>query len=379
MDLEGSRAENHLPGAPRVSTPTDPSRTSTSRGDSPVSDERDRTLRFLTFGLVVGSAAVLATYWLPLVLAAWAADLLRPAIRALQRLLGGRRRGAVAIVVLAVVAVLVPISAALVSLVGSLQELATQVRAAIEGSGSVGGILLGGGPAGAHPSLRDWAELGGRYGVGAWRALLVLLRTSSTVLLQALVFAASLLAFAEWGSRVYRWLARHAPLPPTALRRLAGAFAETGRGLVIGGGGTALTQGLVMTVAYSALGIPRAFVLGLLTAVCAVVPAVGTALVWLPLAAELAITGDYLRAGILFAVGAVNSVVDNLLRPVLTRYGRLNLPTVLVLVSILGGIALLGAGGAVLGPLLLRLSREALAIRRERRERTHQLSAPLAR
>ncbi len=96
-------------------------------------------------------------------------------------------------------------------------------------------------------------------------------------------------------------------------------------------GGTALVQGAVATVGYVAIGIPRALLLGPLTSLCAIVPLVGTALVWVPLAVELGATGQYWRAGVVVAVGAgVHSLVDNFIRPLFARYGRLTLPTFVV-------------------------------------------------
>jgi predicted PurR-regulated permease PerM len=53
----------------------------------------------------------------------------------------------------------------------------------------------------------------------------------------------------------------------------------------------------------------------------------------------------------------------------LARYGHLHLPTFVVLISMLGGAAALGATGALLGPLVVRLTVEALAIAAERRRR----------
>jgi predicted PurR-regulated permease PerM len=90
---------------------------------------------------------------------------------------------------------------------------------------------------------------------------------------------------------------------------------------------------------------------------------VGTALVWIPLAIELAVTGQYWQAGVVVLVGAgVHSLIDNFVRPLLARYGRLTLPAFVVLVSMLGGAAVFGAAGALLGPLLIRLCVESLAI-----------------
>ncbi len=332
-----------------------------------MSDSRRAATRWLALGLVAASAVTLAPFWASLVLAAWVADLLQPAVRGLQPFLGGRRRGAAAIVVLLVVAVLAPLLGAVAAVVGAARELLTQLHTAFERQGPLG-ILLGASGVPARPTFHEWADSASRHGTNAWRALTAVAQTSASVLVAGLVFVAALYAFAASGPQSYRWLARHSPLPRGSLARLARAFRETGRGLIVGGLGTALVQGLVATVAYVAIGIPRALLLGPLTAVCAVVPVVGTGLVWVPLAVGLGLTGDYARAVAVVVVGAgVHSLIDNFVRPILTRFGRLELPTVVVLVSMLGGIAAFGAPGALLGPLTVRLTVEALAMTREER------------
>jgi predicted PurR-regulated permease PerM len=316
----------------------------------------------LTVALCAAAALVVAPLWAPLVLAAWFADLLRPGVRRLEHALGGRRRGAAAVVVLLTIGALLPLGGIVLALVSGTQDLLQQLRAALEGRGSLAGTLLGG-TTGPHPEVRDWADLATRYGANAWRAVSTIARASATAAVGIVVFVAALYAFAADGDAAYAWLETHAPMPRESFARLARAFRETGRGLIVAGGGTALVQGLAATVAYVAIGIPRALLLGPLTAVCAIVPLVGTALVWIPLAIELAVTGQYWQAGVVVLVGAgVHSLIDNFVRPLLARYGRLTLPAFVVLVSMLGGAAVFGAAGALLGPLLIRLCVESLAI-----------------
>lgn len=88
---------------------------------------------------------------------------------------------------------------------------------------------------------------------------------------------------------------------------------------------------------------------------------------WVPLAIGLLASGQYWRSGELIAMGAAVSVIDNFIRPVLARFGHLHLPTFVVLISMLGGVAAFGATGALLGPLVVRLCVESLAIASERR------------
>ena len=75
----------------------------------------------------------------------------------------------------------------------------------------------------------------------------------------------------------------------------------------------------------------------------------------------LALSGRWVAAIILGAIGVlVIGTVDNLLRPMFSRYGQLKLPTFVLFLAIFGGIALYGAAGIILGPLLVRLGVEAL-------------------
>jgi predicted PurR-regulated permease PerM len=320
-------------------------------------------MRALTVALSVAAAVVLAPLWAPLVLAAWFADLLGPAVRRLERMLRGRRRAAAAVVVLLAVGALLPLGGLVAAVVSGVRELLDQVRAALEGHGSLAGALLGGARAGARPEVHDWADLVSRYGASAWAALSAVARASAIAAISILVFVAALFTFTVEGERAYAWLQANVPIPREALARLARAFRETGRGLLVAGGGTAIAQGAVATIAYVAIGIPRALLLGPLTAVCAIVPAIGTGLVWIPLAIELAATGEYWRSAVVVALGAgVHSLIDNFVRPFLARYGHLDMPAFLVLISMLGGVAILGAAGALLGPLVVRLCIESFAI-----------------
>jgi predicted PurR-regulated permease PerM len=339
------------------------------------SNPRSVTMRALAAVLAIVAAATLAPFWAPLVLAAWIADLLSPVVHRLERAFGGRRRGAAAVAVLLTIALLMPLVGAAFGVAAAVRDLVEQVRAAVEGRGTVTGMLLGSGPSG--PTFRDWADFASRYGANAWIAVSMIARASASVILGLLVFLVGLYEFAVDGDRAYRWLEQNAPIPKDAFARLARAFRETGRGLIIGTGGTALVQGALATVAYIALGLPRPLVLGLLTALCAPVPLVGTSLVWGPLAIELALAHDYVRAGVMLAVGlGVLSLIDNVVRPILTRRARLELPTFVVLLSMIGGVITFGATGALLGPLLVRLAVEALSIVRETRALPDEVEEP---
>lgn len=206
--------------------------------------------------------------------------------------------------------------------------------------------------------------LGGAAGVAA------------EAVLSIFVFFYAVYAFLTDGPDYYVWLEQHAPIAPKHTRRLADAFNETGRGLFVGVGLTGLSQGIVATLTYVALGVPRALVLGLVTCIASLIPSVGTALVWIPVAVGLALAGRTGSAAIMAGVGVgVIAMIDNLMRPVFARYGKLHLSGFVLLTAIFGGLAIFGAWGLFLGPLFVRVAKEALEIQRE--ERLHAKRAEI--
>ncbi len=117
----------------------------------------------------------------------------------------------------------------------------------------------------------------------------------------------------------------------------------------------AVIQGAIGGVAFWLLGIEAALLWGVLMAVLSLLPAVGAFLVWGPVAVYLLMSGQLLKGAILLAVGVlIISMIDNLLRPPLVGKGT-RLPDYVILVSTLGGIALFGMNGFVVGPLIAAL------------------------
>jgi predicted PurR-regulated permease PerM len=252
-------------------------------------------------------------------------------------------------------------------------DLWTGAMSALSSGGVLAGVAgsaLGVGEEGTLKSLdpRAAIDLLRQHGGALWRLLGGVATASASAVVGLVVFALTLYAFIVDGPAIHAWVARRSLIDAGARRRLLGAFRETGRGLIIGAGGTALAQSVVAAVAYASLGIRSAVALGVLTGVFAFVPAVGTAAVWVPVAAILAVTGHPQRAIVLALLGlGVIGTIDNLLRPWLARRGSLQLPATVVFLSIIGGLRLVGGWGVILGPLAVRLASEGLAIARERR------------
>ncbi len=147
-------------------------------------------------------------------------------------------------------------------------------------------------------------------------------------------------------------IARTLPLREDHAQRLLGQFVTVVRATVKGNIVIAVVQGALGGMAFAVLGLPGALLWGTLMALLSLLPAVGAALVWGPVAAYLLFTGQLWSAvGLtLWGVLAIG-LVDNVLRPILV--GRdTRMPDYLVLVTTLGGIAVFGINGFVIGPVI---------------------------
>ncbi len=124
----------------------------------------------------------------------------------------------------------------------------------------------------------------------------------------------------------------------------------------------AFIQGSLGGVGFLLFGVPQAAFWGTVMVPASVIPVVGAAIIWLPAVIYLFLQGTWVKSlGLLiFCVLFIGSV-DNLLKPMLMR-GTRSTPTVLVLLSILGGISYFGMIGFILGPFILSLLLSLLSI-----------------
>ena len=117
----------------------------------------------------------------------------------------------------------------------------------------------------------------------------------------------------------------------------------------------AMLQGLLAGLAYWALGIPFAVLWGVATAFAALLPVGGSTLVSVPASIYLFFQGEMLKGFLLLAWSfGIVGTVDNLLKPMFIG-SRLRLPMLFLFFGILGGLALFGALGLILGPVLFAL------------------------
>ena len=142
------------------------------------------------------------------------------------------------------------------------------------------------------------------------------------------------------------------PLRANQRNALVSKFIIVIRATIKGSILVAVLQGALGGVIFWVLGIPAALLWAVLMAFLALLPAVGTALVWGPVAIYFLATGAMWQGVVLIAYGVlVIGLVDNILRPVLVGKDT-KMPDYVVLISTLGGIATFGFHGFVIGPVI---------------------------
>jgi len=145
------------------------------------------------------------------------------------------------------------------------------------------------------------------------------------------------------------------PLSDAHRRHLFQKFTTVVRATIKGNIVIAITQGFLGGVMFAFLGIQGALFWGVLMAFLSLLPAVGASLIWAPVAIYFMVTGAYGEGIILILFGVlVIGLIDNLLRPILVGKDT-KMPDYVVLISTLGGLAVFGLNGFVIGPLFAAL------------------------
>jgi predicted PurR-regulated permease PerM len=151
------------------------------------------------------------------------------------------------------------------------------------------------------------------------------------------------------------------PLREDQENRIIKQFGDVSRSVVMGSFLIAVCQGLAGSLGLYIVGIPPLF-WGFMMGFTSLVPVVGTAIIWIPAAAYLILTGDWQWGLFLCAWGVIIvSGIDSVLRPMLLK-GRSNMSMFYVFLSILGGIKYYGALGLLYGPLIVSLAMVMLSI-----------------
>jgi predicted PurR-regulated permease PerM len=277
-----------------------------------------------------------------------------------------QRRNLAALTTMLAALLIVVLPAVLVA--ASMAREAGQLYARID-SGELKPALMLRGLFGALP---DWlTDLLGRFGLGNFDLIQrkftqALTQGSQFIATQTFnlgqdmlglvisLFIALYLAFflVRDGGTIVRAIRTAIPLPPDDKQELLEQFGTVLRATVKGNLVVALVQGALGGLAFWVLGVNAALLWAVLMALLSLLPAVGAGLVWGPVAIWLLATGELWQGVGLVLYGVfVIGLVDNVLRPLLVGKDT-GMPDYLVLISTVGGIAVMGINGFVIGPVI---------------------------
>ena len=326
------------------------------------------------FFLTLLTAVTLAFFWILLPFSGavlWAiafAILFTPMYKWLRHRMGGKATlAALVTLIICLVIVILPLTMVGFSLVGEIAMLREKIKSGQLDYAAYFQRILDAAPAWLTHLLNRF-DLGD---MNAWRERISsgAAKTSQIVATQALAIGQNTFEFLvsffvmlyllffllRDGAVLARNIRKALPLAEEQKQALLGKFTTVIRATVKGNVAVALVQGTLGGLAYWFLGVQGPLLWAALTAFLSLVPAVGGALVWAPIALYLLATGDTWQGIGLIVWGAiVIGSIDNLLRPLLVGK-ETQMPDYIVLLATIGGIAIFGINGFVIGPVIAAL------------------------
>jgi len=313
---------------------------------------------------------IVAPLWQPLLWAVLLGALLAPFNLRLTRRLGNRPRVASAVTtLLTVMLFMLPVAVIAGSVAAQAAQLLGKLDSQVPTMSDVAALDLGHIPWLAQPlewlgrntgitiaQVQDWLVAASKnvlqfLASSSGNLVLGALGTLVSFLLMLFVLFFVLRDGPELATRVVRML----PIEEQRRTRLWQHLADVTRAVFMGIGLTALVQGTLVGIGFWIAGLPSPLVFGVVAALLALVPLVGTAIVWGPGAIFLALHGDFPHAIFLLLWGVIAvGMVDNFLRPLLIS-GRAEVPTLAVFIGVMGGLSAFGFIGLFLGPIVLGL------------------------
>lgn len=175
----------------------------------------------------------------------------------------------------------------------------------------------------------------------------------ATTLVSILTFVVAYYYFLCDGPELLAAAERLVPVHRAYKRQLLGQFEQAVRAVVVATFAAAIGQGVATGIGMQICGARSFFILTLLATITALVPLLGTWLIWGPYVLWLGFhDGDWVRAGLLAAYGSVVvGLLDNVIRAYVL-HSNVKLHPLLAFVSVMGGIELMGLWGLFVGPVI---------------------------
>ncbi|KQM18750.1 AI-2E family transporter [Novosphingobium sp. Leaf2] len=363
------------------------SRPGTPTGQSGPTTE-DIGFAILVVVITLATAYLMTPYFGAVLWGVVAAIMFQPLTAKLATRLNGRKNLATSIVLLALIAVFViPTLLLSISLVNEATALYGKITSGQIDFGRIFQQVMDALPTRlrnliAESGLNDFDSIRRQFGSSissglqslAGRALLVGQSALSFVAALGIMLYLSYFLLRDgkrYGEMVVTSLPLHTDTRDSLVENFLRVVRATMRGTVV----VAIVQGVLGGLLFSVLGIEGALIWGVMMGFFSLFPAVGTAIVWVPVALYLFATGDMVKAGIMVFCGVfIIGMVDNVLRPVLV--GRdTRMPDFVVLIATVAGLELFGLNGFIIGPVIAALFIAVWNQHRQKREaRTQTLS-----
>ena len=173
-----------------------------------------------------------------------------------------------------------------------------------------------------------------------------------SIIVSCLIFVISLYYFLADGNELLEASEELIPVNVQHLREILNEFAKVVRSVVLATMLAALAQGLTLSLMLFFLGFGNFFIYSIIAILCALIPFVGTTIIWIPCTIALAAQGNYTSAVVLAVWGAgVVGTMDNVIRAYILNSDA-KLHPLLAFVAILGGLQVLGLWGVFIAPII---------------------------
>ena len=205
-------------------------------------------------------------------------------------------------------------------------------------------------------------EVAQQVGVYLAGSLARLSEGTAAFFFQLFIMLYAMFSFLKSGPALVEKIMSYAPLSRIEKDRMLEVGLSVSRATIKGTLTIGIIQGALGGLGFAVVGIDDAVFWGAIMAVLSILPGIGATLVWAPAVAYLLMSGQTIAGlGLLIWSAGVVGTIDNVLRPLLV--GRdTKMPDLLIMLSTLGGLALFGATGLVLGPILAALFLTVLAV-----------------
>ncbi len=333
-----------------------------------------RLLVFLVLASLALFAVIVQPFWQAFFVAAVVAAGLRGPMEWLTRKVRGRRSLAAALLTVGILFIVVlPVAGLGTFLVQQVLAGVDWLRNTVQSEGVWGLLERLPGPVqnAAREVLqavpqpqKELQKLAGAQGGQAAAAVGGVLAATGTAVFQTVMMLIALFFFLTDGRRLLEWIDARVPLRPGQFRAFMEEFRQTSVSVLLSTIGTAAIQTATAVVGYVIARAPNLPFFTLATFVLALVPAVGGAVMVVGVSLLLLATGHPVAGTFLAIWGvAVVSLSDNVARPYLLK-GGMELHGGLVFFALLGGLAVFGGVGLVVGPLILTFLVTALKLYR---------------